>query len=576
MLVSKIVRPLAVATAALMTGLSGVRTAERGKGGGMGGQRYALRSAERGALRGGTILAALAGATVSAHADLVISSAATHHVICTAEGAPGGRGTGSGTCTATAANAVLNVSTLQSLLASYNVTVTTGTVANDIDVQAAITWAGAKTLKLDAHQSIEIDELVSVAGRGGLTLVTNNDGGTGGTYSFISPGRVTFQHLTSVLKINGVLYTLVSSIQALASAVAADPSGHYALADDYDATGDGTYTSAPIATPLQGAFEGLGNVINNLTVVSTATGANVGLFAVIAPEGCQGCGTVTNFGLAASVTGGPDSNVGLLAGTLGGGGLIFQSYSQGEVVAGDGASAGGLVGAQGHLCDSSILASWSTANVEGGSASDVGGLVGFSLGTITNSYATGQARAGTAVAGTGPDSTVGGLVGLSECTISRSFATGVATGGGGGSFTGGFVGENEGVIVDSYSTGEANDNVFQGGSTGYLGGFVGFAAAQILTSYSTGVVEFQASDICGAFIGYDNARNMSSTYWDETTSTITDGSDGAGNIPNDPGIAGLTDTQLLSGLPTGFSNETWAENPSINGGHPYLIANPPP
>src|SRR5580704_10583739 len=125
MLVSKIVRRLAVATAALMTGLSGAQTAERGRVGGMGGQYRALRRAGRRALWGGTLLAALAGATVSAHADLVISSAATHHVMC-----------GADTCTATAANAVLNVSALQSMLASSNVTVTTGSVAPNIKVKA--------------------------------------------------------------------------------------------------------------------------------------------------------------------------------------------------------------------------------------------------------------------------------------------------------------------------------------------------------------------------------------------------------------------------------------------------------
>jgi hypothetical protein len=42
------------------------------------------------------------------------------------------------------------------------------------------------------------------------------------------------------------------------------------------------------------------------------------------------------------------------------------------------------------------------------------------------------------------------------------------------------------------------------------------------------------------------------------------------------GVTGLTAEQLQAGLPTGFSPKIWAENPKINGGLPYLIANPPP
>jgi hypothetical protein len=70
-------------------------------------------------------------------------------------------------------------------------------------------------------------------------------------------------------------------------------------------------------------------------------------------------------------------------------------------------------------------------------------------------------------------------------------------------------------------------------------------------------------------------RAFSDTYWDTTTSGITDPSKGAGNKKNDPGIEGLTTVQLRSGLPDGFSGAVWGEKSSINGGLPYLLANPP-
>jgi hypothetical protein len=52
-------------------------------------------------------------------------------------------------------------------------------------------------------------------------------------------------------------------------------------------------------------------------------------------------------------------------------------------------------------------------------------------------------------------------------------------------------------------------------------------------------------------------------------------SDGAGTPRNDPGIQGRSTQQLQSRLPKGFDPTVWAEDPKINKGFPYLIANPP-
>jgi hypothetical protein len=60
-----------------------------------------------------------------------------------------------------------------------------------------------------------------------------------------------------------------------------------------------------------------------------------------------------------------------------------------------------------------------------------------------------------------------------------------------------------------------------------------------------------------------------------TTSGITNPSQGAGNVSNQPHITGLTTAQFQAGLPTGFDPTTWGEDPSINGGLPYLLALPP-
>jgi hypothetical protein len=65
---------------------------------------------------------------------------------------------------------------------------------------------------------------------------------------------------------------------------------------------------------------------------------------------------------------------------------------------------------------------------------------------------------------------------------------------------------------------------------------------------------------------------MSSAYWDTTTTGVQT----AFCSETEPGVQPLTTSELQSGLPAGFDPTVWAENPTINGGLPYLIANPPP
>jgi hypothetical protein len=72
-------------------------------------------------------------------------------------------------------------------------------------------------------------------------------------------------------------------------------------------------------------------------------------------------------------------------------------------------------------------------------------------------------------------------------------------------------------------------------------------------------------------VGFDHGSDaVQSNYWD-LSSSVSYPTRGAGNISDDPGITGLTTKQLQSGLPPGFSNDSWGESLSINGGLPYLI-----
>jgi hypothetical protein len=167
----------------------------------------------------------------------------------------------------------------------------------------------------------------------------------------------------------------------------------------------------------------------------------------------------------------------------------------------------------------------------------------------------------------------GGLVGLGG-NINASYATGSVSGGAGWdngdihyAYAGGLVGGG-GNIANSYAMGAVKG----GDHLNWIGGLAGWGNA-VSAGYATGTVA--GGDKTGGFVGHDNeAGDLSDTYWDLDTSGISDPSQGAGNIPNDPGIAGLTDAQLKSGLPSGFDPNIWGSNPNINNGYPYLLANP--
>lgn len=146
-------------------------------------------------------------------------------------------------------------------------------------------------------------------------------------------------------------------------------------------------------------------------------------------------------------------------------------------------------------------------------------------------------------------------------------------------YAGGLIAQNYGTLSNCYSVGPASATNGIGDGV-YVGGLTGLAQNPdpIESCYSVSPVEAISfhNGALGGLIGTDTDSANVSDYWDLDTSGIGDPSQGAGNIANDPGITGLTDTQLKSGLPSGFDPAVWGQNASINNGYPYLLANPPP
>jgi hypothetical protein len=133
-----------------------------------------------------------------------------------------------------------------------------------------------------------------------------------------------------------------------------------------------------------------------------------------------------------------------------------------------------------------------------------------------------------------------------------------------------------GLIGAAYGTEAEYDfatGAVSGGINSNMGGLIGLASDMSLSqAYSTGSVSGGARSKIGGLIGSQTGGTDSTLYWDVTTSGV---SQGVGNISNAPGVSGLTTTQLQSGLPSGFDASVWGSDSSINGGLPYLLANPP-
>jgi hypothetical protein len=508
--------------------------------------------------------AAVIASASSACAALVISSAPTSNVTCSA-----------GVCSATSANAVLNAGDLATTLALGNVNVESGSDAIDIDVTAPLAWATRRTLTLTANGSIAINATVAAEGTGARVVLVTGSGGdltfTGGSLDFWS----THSHLT----INGTAYVLVADLSTLAADVAAHPTRAYALAKSYDAGPDGTYAHSPVTATLTGKFEGLGHTIDNLSIASSDV--HVGLFAtangaslrdvavtnaslVVATDNEPYVGTLLGYGTSTAINhvSASGSVSGYFTGGIAG---RMDSGSLNDLSAGVAVTSldygGGIVG----IMDGPITRCHASGTV---TSSGAGGLVGYFAGNVTDSSATGNiteyALGGGLIAYYGPG------------TIQSSYATGSVTNGAGvnNTIAGGLIGNM--IAAMTMTNVYALGNVAAPG-TGTSGGLLGYdgGSVTISHSYAAGTVSGGHANQTGGFAGVFYGT-LTGNFWDVTTGgAVPKHGIGKCHGTGCTTTVGLTTTELQSGLPAGFDPSVWGSNPTVNGGFPYLLANPP-
>lgn len=317
-------------------------------------------------------------------------------------------------------------------------------------------------------------------------------------------------------------------------------------------------------------------------------------------------------------------------------GIVSSSYSTGTIngtyyIPNGDMYLGGLIGA---VINGTINQSYSLATVNSkGTVLKVGGLVGYldSGGKINNSYYDGDVYG---------HYYVGGLVAENKGEIKNSHSHGFVSGTQvnpsyfAADIMGGFVGiNNNGVLINNYSTADVNGQTMVGGMIGTnrcnsvvdkcyslgdvigkesgVGGFIGYTGVAfgetcgngVTNSYSMGTVtrKTDSSDqTFGGFIGYFGDYSgiiIKNSY--STGKVIYE----SGITPTNKGFSGMAffgsnnfwdvDTSQQTTSPAGAIGKTtsqmkiqntfsdwnftniWAINPIINNGYPYLQENPP-
>jgi uncharacterized repeat protein (TIGR02543 family) len=455
-------------------------------------------------------------------------------------------------------NADINVSVINNHLSGNSLTITG---ASTITQSAAISWSTNQTLTLRATGNITINNTITATGSAaGLNLYFGGSNAstapTAGTFYALvqrSRSKIQLTGLNPQLRIGNTLYTVYNSLSALSTAMASSTSATRAALGS-DITLSQTYSSSVFDITFQGIFDGLGNVIDGLTIRNSggaSTKNNLGLFSQFQGATVRNLG-ITNINIQTSSTAadatGSEYRIGGLVGNVGNSSLSTGYSNTAYTTTIEGVWSSGNI---------STANNFGTDNVSSGDRQKfyfAGGIVGsHNNGTmnLTRSYST----ANVSTAGSYTDNLgIGGLVGdigintsilqphaiatssQLVCTINKSFTTGSLISGTYNRYygTGGVVGvvfTAGSTFEDCYSWGSAVSNAS-------FGGLIGWAetGGTIRRSYTT-------QSTVGAGGAFSSAQNC----YNSVTSTSP--------------TTGTT-------LPTGFGSTEWSkaagERPILN------------
>jgi hypothetical protein len=222
------------------------------------------------------------------------------------------------------------------------------------------------------------------------------------------------------------------------------------------------------------------------------------------------------------------------------------------------------VGLFGAVGETGVVENLGVVNSSANGGINVGGLVGANLGTVSNSYATGNMTASLTCC-------VGGLIGFTAGIVTNSYSTGTVTG---DRCVGGLVGYNGGTdfaatVNGSYSTGTVTGSE-------YVGGLVGFnmEGCTVSNSYSTSNVTGQ--DAVGGLVGYNHDGTVTDSFWDTETSGQATSDGGTGKTTAEmQDIATFSDASWsITAVALNETNPAYIWNIVNNVTYPFLSWQP--
>lgn len=268
---------------------------------------------------------------------------------------------------------------------------------------------------------------------------------------------------------------------------------------------------------LVGVSDGTDANISNSYATGNVTGEDTAGGLV----GVNKYGTISNSYATGDVTGLRDIG-GLVGKQLRSSSSITGSYAGGSVSARDDMGGFIAINDSGTIADS--YATGSVSDTTSDYTRGAGGFVGLNKATIQNSYSEGNVQISVG-------EQVGGFVGTnSQGSITKSYATGNANG---DTLIGGFVGYNEdsSTVSKSYAKGDST------ASSGSSGGFVGSNYQSTVENvYASGSVTGSSN---GGLAGSnsDSTSTISGSYWDtETTGVASATGSNSGTVQTTTGL----------------------------------------
>ena len=309
--------------------------------------------------------------------------------------------------------------------------------------------------------------------------------------------------------------------------------GNYILTDDIELDGSENNLLYPIGysgEAFTGTFDGNGHTISGLYMNAQSAGnqtRGLGLFSYLGSDG-----TIKNLTVKGDIY---PENIGNSVGGVAGicnGGKISNCTSGVNIIGETQSTVGGVVGSAEVGSTVENCRYTGTINVtHSDSSKGMGGVVGQALGcTVRNCE-----NAGTVQTNIWRGGIVGRNNGRAQVLNCRNSGIVESNNPAAGAGSGGVVGDNYGVIRDSYNAGTVTGGVCTGGVVGWN------YDGTVSNCYNTGTVS--GSGDVGGVAGYNNSSNTHAATVKSSYNTGTVINDGSGNVG---GVIGVIESGSVS------------------------------